>query len=840
VGNAQLAGELPPGLSGLADLPIEIVLPSLLAALDAEPNVVLMAPPGAGKTTRVPLALMAVAWLAGRKIIMLEPRRLAARAAAWRMADSLGEGVGQRVGYRTRLDSKVGPTGVIEVVTEGVLTRMIQADPALDGVGAILFDEFHERSLQADLGLALCLEAQAGLRPDLRLLVMSATLDGAGVASLMGGAPVIVGEGRSYPVEIRWLDKPHTGRFEDGMISLIGRALDDGPAGDILAFLPGQAEIRRLRTMIEDRYAEVFVAPLYGDLPREAQDAALAHDPRRRKVVLATAIAETSLTIDGVTAVVDGGLMRQARFDPNGGMTRLVTLPLAKSSAEQRAGRAGRTAPGCCYRLWTESQHRALPAAIEPEIIVADLAPLALDLARWGVTDPSRLAWLDRPPAAAFAQAVALLRDLDAVDEDGRITAVGRRMAELPLHPRLAHMVLKGAELGVGGLACDLAALLSERDVLRGERDPDLRLRLDALAGPPHSGADRGALQRVREAARQLRRRHGIAAGASAPAVAGLLVALAYPDRVALRRGASGLNYRLSNGRGAFLAEPGPLAAETCLAVADLDGEKQNARIFLAAPLTMAEIEEHFAARITTVEEVVWDSREQAVAARRVRRLGLLPLAETRLSQPPAGSVTAALLDGIRELTLDCLPWTDSARNLRQRIAFLHRLDGESWPDVSDPALLAELGDWLAPWLDGMSRRSHLDRLDLAAALSARLTWEQRQRLDREAPSHVTVPSGSRIAIDYSDSDRPVLAVRLQEMFGLAETPRVADGRMKLTLHLLSPARRPVQVTQDLASFWAGAYRQVKADLKGQYPKHYWPDDPLTAEPTARAKRRPS
>lgn len=814
-------------------LPIEEALPALLAALSGSANAVLQAPPGAGKTTLVPLALLDQPWLAGQKIVMLEPRRLAARAAARRMAQILSEAVGETVGYRIRLDSKIGPKTRIEVVTEGILTRMIQEDPGLEGIGAVLFDEFHERSLNADLGLALCLESQAGLRDDLRLLVMSATLDGGPVAALLGDAPIVTSEGRSFPVDIRWQDKPHPGRFEDGVVSLISRALSDEPEGDLLVFLPGQGEIRRVQSALEDRYPSLLVAPLYGDLPQEAQDAALRPQPGRRKAVLSTSIAETSLTIEGIRIVVDGGQMRVPRFDPNGGMTKLVTVPVSKASAEQRRGRAGRLGPGICYRLWSEAAHRALPGFTAPEIADADLAPLALELARWGISDPKSLAWLEPPPAAAYAQASDLLTRLGALDKAGRITAHGRKMAALPLHPRLAHSVLTGAALGLGSLACDIAALLSERDILRGDRDADLRLRLEML----RSG--RGPVQKIREAAKQMRRQLRIAQEDSSLDEAGLLLAFAYPDRIALRRGGGqGLQYRLSNGRGAFFPQPEALSTQDMLAVADLDGDKREARIFLAAPLTLAEVEEHFAEQISQTEEVRWDSREQLVLARRQRKLGELVLKDEALPKPDPALLMAGLFQGIREMGLTCLPWSDGQQNLRARIGFLRRVEGEAWPDLSDAALLDSLEDWLAPWVEGMSRKSHLTRLDMQAALDAILPWDKKKLLETEAPTHIQVPSGSRIPIDYDSGETPILAVRLQEMFGLADTPMIAGGRIKLTLHLLSPARRPVQVTQDLASFWANAYKQVKADLKGQYPKHYWPDDPMQAEPTARAKPR--
>lgn len=821
-------------------LPIEEALPDLLAALSAGPNAVLQAPPGAGKTTLVPLALLDQPWRGDGRIVMLEPRRLAARSAARRMADLLGEAVGETVGYRIRLDSKISAKTRIEVVTEGILTRMLQDDPELSGVAAVLFDEFHERSLNADLGLALCLESQGGLRDDLRILVMSATLDGGPVAKLMGDCPIITSEGRSYPVEVRWQDKPaNSPRFDDAVSALVSRAIAEEPEGDLLVFLPGQGEIRRVQAQLESRFPDLLVAPLYGDLSQEAQDAALRPRPGRRKAVLATSIAETSLTIEGIRIVVDGGQMRLPRFDPNGGMTRLITVPVSKASAEQRRGRAGRLGPGLCYRLWSEAAHRALPAFTAPEIADADLAPLALELARWGVSDPTSMAWLEPPPAAAYAQACDLLRRLGALDGQGRITQHGKAMGALPLHPRLAHMVLKGEALGLGSLTCDLAALLSERDILRNARDADLRLRLEALADPRSANADRGGVQRVREAAKQLRRSLKIAASEDSVEEAGLLLAFAYPDRIAQRRGSGqGLQYRLSNGRGAFFPQPEALATEDMLVVAELDGEKRDARIFLAAPVAQAEIEEQFADQITTSEAVQWDSREQIVTARRQRKLGELLLKDEALKQPSREAIAEGMLNGVREMGLTCLPWTDAARKFQSRISFLRRIEGEAWPDLSDATLFDSLGDWLPPWLEGVSRKAHLDRLDMLGILESALPWEKKRELDEAAPTHIEVPSGSRIPIDYDSGENPVLAVRLQEMFGLADTPTLAHGRVKLTLHLLSPARRPMQVTQDLASFWANTYKQVKADLKGQYPKHYWPDDPMQAEPTARAKPR--
>ena len=848
-------------------LPIDPVLPALLQALSARGVAVLQAPPGAGKTTRVPLALLDQPWLEGRKVIVLEPRRLAARAAARRMAAMLGEAVGGTVGYRVRLDTRVGPKTRIEVVTDGLFLRQLQEDPELPAVGAVLFDEFHERGIDSDLALALVQEARGALRDDLRLVVMSATLDGAPVAALLGDhlgdAPMVTSEGRAFPVETRHLDAPGPGtRIEDAVAATVRRALRE-EKGNALVFLPGAGEIRRVQSLLEqaDLGPDALIAPLYGDLTADAQDRAIAPSPPGvRKIVLATPIAETSLTIEGIRIVVDGGQMRVPRFDPRSGMTRLVTVKVSQASAEQRRGRAGRLEPGVCYRLWPEATHRALAAFTAPEIMDADLAPLALELAVWGVTDPNRLAWLDPPPAAAMAQARELLRELGALGEDGQITPHGRRMAGFGVHPRLAHMMLKGKELGLGDLACEVAALLGERDIVRaqpGFRDADLRLRVELLRGLDDEGrmrgagrgltVERGGAQQALKQSRQWKRQLGVKGGSANVGSAdigatGLLVALAYPDRIGQRRpggnaGGAAAQYRLSGGRGAFFQEAEPLSAEDWLAVADLDGAARESRIFLAAPVTLAELEDAFAEHIRTDTVVAWDGREQAVLARRRRMLFALVLKDERLSKPPADRIAAAMLEGIREMGLICLPWSDELRRWQSRVLFLRRMEGEEWPDVSDAALLDSLEEWLTPFLDGVSRRAHLDRVELSNALRGLLPWAMQQRLDKEAPTHVEVPSGSRVPIDYS-GDEPVLAVRLQEMFGLAETPRIAGGRTPLLLHLLSPARRPVQVTRDLASFWANAYKAVKADLKGQYPKHYWPDNPLEAEPTARAKPR--
>ncbi|MWV15488.1 ATP-dependent helicase HrpB [Pseudomonas sp. L-22-4S-12] len=838
----------------MTPLPIDAVLPALRTALGESHEAVLEAPPGAGKTTRVPLALLAEPWLAGQRILMLEPRRLAARAAAERLASELGEPVGETVGYRIRLESKVGPRTRIEVVTEGILARRLQDDPALDGVGLVIFDEFHERSLDADLALALCLNGRELLRdePPLKVLLMSATLEGERLSRLLGDAPVVSSEGRMHPVDIRWGAPFQPGEWlEPRVVQTALQALADEP-GSLLLFLPGQAEIRRVHEQLAEALSgrdEILLCPLHGELDLAAQRAAIEAAPAgKRKVVLATNIAETSLTIDGVRVVVDAGLARVPRFDPASGMTRLDTQRISRASATQRAGRAGRLGPGVCYRLWSQSQHEQLAAYGNAEILAADLAGLALQLARWGV-EPHELAWLDAPPAAPFAQARDLLTRLGALDERGVLTAHGQAMAELPAHPRIAHLLLRGQALGLGNLACDLAALLGERDILRGA-GADLHSRIALLSGADKaSRGSQGGVQRARQLARQFRSylkgpRNEAVADPEHPRWLGCLLAFAYPDRVARQRRAGGGDYRLANGRAAQFGEPDALMKHEWLVIADLgsrQGQREE-RIYLAADLDPALFDRVLAEQVSQVEELEWDEREGVLRAERQRKVGELVLSREPLKELDEAARARALLGLVRRKGLELLPWTAELRQWQARVALLRRLDlaekpTSDWPDVSDAALLASLEDWLLPYLGKVSRLSHFAGLDLPGILAGLLPWPLPQRLDELAPRSLTVPSGSRIAIDYGE-EPPVLAVRLQELFGLAATPRIGGGRLGLKLHLLSPARRPVQVTQDLASFWANTYGEVKKDLKGRYPKHYWPDDPLIAEPTARAKPR--
>ena len=820
-------------------LPIEDALPTLREALARVGAAVLQAPPGAGKTTRAPIALLDEPWLAGRRILMLEPRRVAARAAAARMADVLGEHPGGRVGYRIRHEARVGALTKVEVLTEGILARMLQHDPALEDVGLVIFDEFHERSLHADLGLALTLQSRAILRGDLRVLVMSATLDGVPVAALLGQAPTITSEGRQHSVATRYLPPRRGLKTEAAVASAVRTALAE-EEGDVLAFLPGAAEIRRTVALLGSVAAEIL--PLHGTLsPGDQQRALQPASSGRRKVVLATSIAETSLTIDGVRIVVDSGWSRVPRYSPRTGMTKLVTVRVSRASADQRRGRAGRQAPGVCYRLWSAAEDAMLVERNSPEILEADLAPLALDLAAAGVIDPGELAWLDPPPPAALGAAVELLRQLGALDATGRPTPHGRRMTRFALHPRLSHMVLRGRALGAGGLACELAALLAERDVLgRSEAgtDPDIDLRLELLRGTTQrAGIDADALRRVRTEVRACRER--LAGPAESGRGAGgprRLRALANPHRRAPRRPGPGGRFLLRGSSGAVV-ESSPLAEEPFLVAAELDGRSPESRVRLAARLTREELDEHFATDVVEEDEIFWDRASRSVVARRRRRLGAITLEEHALQRPDPEAVKAAFLEGVGREGVGELPWTDADRQLRARLAFLHRLDA-SWPSSSDESLAADVPSWLGRRVAGLRRWEDVGRIDLGRALLDRLSWAQRSLLDEWAPATLVVPSGSRVSIDYTDPTSPVLAVRLQELFGLRETPVVGRGRVPLTLHLLSPARRPVQVTRDLAGFWRTTYFDVRKDLKGRYPKHHWPDDPLVAEPTRHAKGR--
>ena len=851
-------------------LPVDEALPALRQALRTHRAAVLQAPPGAGKSTVVPLALLEEPWARGKRLLMLEPRRLAARAIAVRMAATLGESVGRTVGYRMRLDTRVSRDTRVEVVTEGVLTRLLQDDPALEGVAAVVFDEFHERSLQADLGLALVLDARAAVAPELRLLVMSATLAASAVTQLLGEAALVSAAGRAFAVETRYAGSglpalpaadggARGGRSPEQLIAqLVTRALRE-EHGDVLVFLPGAGEIRRAHSLLAGAHLppQVAVLPLFGDLPGERQDAALAPAaPGVRKVVLATNIAETSLTIPGVRVVVDSGLMRRARFDPLTGMSRLETERISRASAEQRQGRAGRTEDGVCYRAWSEGAQAALAAFTPPEIRDADLAPLALELASWGTRDAGELRWLDAPPAAMLASARDLLERLGALDGAGRISAHGLAMARLGVHPRLAHMLLRARELDALPLAAELAALLSERDLLRGTvsaRDADIRTRLDVLRGEHDTRSSaRTALARARRAARDIERQLAAGAGRqagaadpaerSAGADAGLLLAFAYPDRIGRRRSTGEGRFTLSNGRGAAFAEPQALARQELIVAVDLDDRERDARILLAAPLGRRELLTHFGERIRRRESVEWSSREQAVLARRSVELDAILLEEKPLAEVPADAACSAMLAGVRELGIAALPWDREARDLQARMEFVRALGapaaGAAWPAVSDAALLRSLETWLTPWLLGVTRREHLARLPLTDALRAQLSFGQQRELEDWAPTHLTMPSGSRVRVDYQGDHAPAVSVRLQEVFGLAATPRLARGRVPVTFRLLSPAQRPVQVTRDLASFWRGAYAEVRKDLRGRYPKHYWPENPLEAQPT-RGTHRP-
>lgn len=836
-------------------LPIDDILPELTSSLQARNSVVIQAPPGAGKTTRIPLALLDAPWLGGKGIVMLEPRRLAATNAARWMASTLGEDVGGTVGYTIRFDRKVSRRTRLEVVTEGVLTRRLQSDSFLEGVGAVIFDEFHERSIHADLALALCRDVQQGLREDLRIIVMSATLDAAPVAALLDDAPVITSEGRIFPVDIRYLSEDYREPLPAAVARSVRLTLAE-TEGDILAFLPGAREIRRCRQLLEDGGplpTSPVVTPLYGDLSFADQERAIV-PAKHRKVILATNIAETSLTIEGVRVVIDSGYCRRLRFDPATGLDRLVTERISAASATQRAGRAGRLGPGTCLRLWSEHIQRTLIPTDPPEIATSDLTPVALDLAAWGVTDPASLAWLTPLPQAAYQEAQRLLVQLDAINSNGVITDTGRSMAELPVHPRLAHMLIKAAGRGLAYLACDVAAILSERDIVKNivegdvERsESDMLLRIEALHGWRSQrrlpSIDAAACRTVDRAAHHLRKLLNAGSGEAASSIDGdtvsLLLAWAYPDRIAMLRGGEGRRYLLSGGRGAVLSGRSRVHSEPLVVAYEVErGERGDDLIRQASALAPETLRREFAGGIVRVRTVEWDDREGRVSSREEERFGALIL-ESRPAAATAEEVQNALVEGIvRGPGLQALRWSAVARRFMARVRLMARLfPDEGWPDLSEEKLLATLGDWLGPYLDGARRLSDVAAVDLMPLLQALLPWNLLRRLDEGAPTHLAVPSGSRISLDYGEDGTPVLAVKLQEMFGLADTPTVAWGRVPVLIHLLSPAGRPLQVTADLRGFWNGAYQEVKKEMRGRYPKHPWPDDPWTAVPTRKTKR---
>ncbi len=814
-------------------LPIDAALPDLTAALRAHTAAVLVAPPGAGKTTRVPLILADQDWVKNRRILVLEPRRLAARAAAERMAATLDEHVGDTVGLRVRFGLKVSRRTRVEIVTEGIFTRLILDDPMLDGVAAVLFDEFHERSLDADLGLALARDVQQGLREDLKLLVMSATIDGARIAGLLGDAPVIESEGRAFPVETRYVGRD-TRAIEPQIADTIMRAMRAEP-GSLLAFLPGAAEIRRTQRLLDGRTEpSTDVVALYGALAGDEQDRAIAPPPAgRRKIVLATSIAETSITIEGVRVVVDCGLARVPRYEPDVGVTRLETVRVSRAAADQRRGRAGRTEPGVCYRLWDEPQTAALEPFARPEILAADLSSFALDLAAWG-SAPELLAFLDPPPRPALLEAKALLAELGAIDGDGRITEEGRHLRRLPLPPRLARMVVDAGMAGEALLAAEIATLIGERGL--GGDDVDLRERLAALR------RDRSG--RARDARAMAERWAEIAAPGLSPQgrgelSVGALVALAYPERIAKSRGTPGA-FLLANGRGAAVDTASALAREPFLAVAELAGSAAAGRILSAAPIALAEIETHFAARIVAGDDIAFDFASMSLRGRRSRRLGAIALAEAPMPVQPNDETAILLAGGAAKAGIDRLPWSKALQQWRDRVMFLRASEGDEWPDLSDAALKTTVNEWLAPVLAAKTALHDITADELATALHALLPWPLPRRLDAEAPTHFEAPTGTQMPIDYAAEGGPKIAIRVQELFGLNRHPAIAGGKIPLLIELLSPAHRPVQTTRDLPGFWRGSYSAVRAEMRGRYPKHPWPDDPAAASATRRAKPRKS
>jgi ATP-dependent helicase HrpB len=816
-------------------LPIDDALPGLTEALRKSPAAVLVAPPGAGKTTRVPLVLIDEPWAAAKKILVLEPRRIAARAAAARMATTLGQQVGDTVGLRVRFGSKVSVRTRIEVVTEGIFTRLILDDPELKGIAAILFDEFHERSLDADLGLALARDAQQGLREDLRLIVMSATLDGARISKLLGDVPVVTSEGRAFPVETRYLGRDANSRIEPQVASAVMKALR-ADQGSVLVFLPGAAEIRRTEQMLREQVdAATDVVALFGALDAREQDRAISPSPAgRRKVVLATAIAETSLTIEGVRVVVDAGLSRVPRYEPDVGVTRLETVRVSRAAADQRRGRAGRTEPGICYRLWDEPQTASFEAFTKPEILAADLSPFLLDLAQWGIADPAKLAFLDPPPVSALSEARTLLTELHALDAEGRITDEGRKLRALPLPPRLARMVVDAADDGAGATAAEIAAILTERGL--GGDDVDLTHRLEQLRRDRSSRAQDAKAMAKRWADSVGPGRGKILNPESNGELSiGALLALAYPDRVAKNRGGAGGGFLLANGRGANIESSSGLARVPYLVVAEMTGTAAQARVLLAAPITFAEIEVHFADRIESRDEVTFDAASGSLRGHSLRRLGAIALAERPIAVVPTPDTARMLAEGLARANR--LPWTKSLTQWRDRVMFLRQAEGKEWPDLSDAALAETAVEWLAPTLfDKTSLTGLAD--EFANAVTNLIPWNMRKRLDTEAPTHFVAPTGTAVPIDYEAPEGPKIAIRVQELFGLDRHPAIAGGKLPLVVELLSPAHRPVQVTRDLPGFWRGSYAAVKTEMKGRYPRHPWPDDPVAAPPTRRVKPR--
>ncbi|USG62286.1 ATP-dependent helicase HrpB [Sneathiella marina] len=833
-----------------SSLPIVGVLDEISDALSTNNLAILQADPGAGKTTFVPLYLLDKFLKRGKKIVMLEPRRLAARMSAQRMANMIGEEVGETVGYRVRLDSKVSATTRIEVVTEGVLTRRLQADPELSQIDLLIFDEFHERSLQTDLGLALSRQIQEVLRDDLSILIMSATLEAEKLSALLGNAPVISSKGRQFPIQTHFLAKPTKDRVEVKTARAIDMALAE-EAGDILVFLPGVGEINRVQSLVKkaDKPGDFIVFPLYGNLRQQDQNAVLRPSVDGvRKVVLATDIAETSLTIEGIKIVIDAGLSRSPIFDPNSGMSRLETTRVSRSSADQRRGRAGRLTAGICYRLWTAAEDRSLVEYSPPEILTTDLCTLMLELANWGVQDVGELPWMTPPPIGPMAQAVALLISLGALDKNKNITSLGKQIVRLPLHPRLSTMVIKSAEYSASKLACDIASLLSERDILRRNRDApssDIKDRLNLLIGYRRKksvsgpGVDDMAIRQIDRASKDLMRRLKQQDGKYDINQAGLLLAFAYPDRIGDLRNRSQLNYRLSGGRGARLDANDKLLGEPYLVAADVDGKGSDARIYLAAALSYTDIQKAFEPEFETRRKVYWDEKKQRIEAVSEKCLGALILQSTRLKDASSEEISAALVAVIRSKGLQLLPWDDASRSLVNRVVFARYHEAnEQWPDFSNEGLAERLEEWLLPYLVGLMSLSDLQSIDLASILRNELGYDRAAQLDVFAPPTLKVPSGSHIRLDYSNPQIPVLSVRLQEVFGLREVPKIAKGKVAVTIHLLSPAHRPLQVTSDLESFWRTTYNEVKKDMKGRYPKHYWPEDPLQAEATSRAKKR--